>query len=1179
MVMPPSIRAWYPYDCIVCIKFMLKKQEYHTFYDKLDFGICLISADPQEKILFANTKLLQFYDCPDASVFMHLTGGYFRGMRTVDDTSAASLSGILGKVQNSSSFTYTYRTLAGHFRMAEAFVTHSELDGQPIFILQVLSSEMLSYVLQSDGLTGLLGRNDFFKKALDLSDQNRKQHILSQYCPVFFDVTNFREYNRSFGIHAGDQLLRQIADALLKAFPGQAIGHLAADSFAALLKKDGLVERAESICEKINGRINDRNILLKCGIVYVAEDASRQWLINSFDMAKIAYNSIKSDVTQCCAIYTDAMGEQIDNRLYVIKHIDEALKKGYIKVYYQPVVRTLTEELCGFEALARWEDPEKGTLCPDIFIPVLENSRLIDRLDAYIISEVGRMFRERLSAGLPVVPVSFNLSKLDFTLMDPLEVLERTVKKYDLPRNYFNVEITESVMVWNRQNLKNIISKFHRAGYTIWLDDFGSEYASLNALHNYSFDVLKIDMGFFQNFDDKSRKIITSIVTMAKSLGMHTLAEGVENKEQYLFLKSIGCGKIQGYYYGRPLPYSNALTDSNTKGLHMETQTDHDMLETAEMINVACDSPVAIAEYTPSRIRLLTANTAYLKALNSVHSRDLGSSNRYLDLPSSPTKSRFQSFMKQVYANNSGSLTYVDSGQYLQVSMTWIAGTKDHWLGKASLTNLSSINMLGPAKRLDSIIRNLELLYDGLYYLNMQKDQIEVLDCVHPKVKPGIVFHSILESFRIYADELVHPADIKRFLAFIHPDHIYMMAEKSGSAETADLFRIKREDGSWRWTTFHALVLMKTPSRDILLAEQEDLWERHPNRSWLLPDFLKSFALSDPSQKTQGTTLTEPDKLLFHESNANEAIMMGMSEPDPSTGIQKTIAKIAKSLEAERLLIFERRDDSSVFCTYEWHQKRLAPLKSALTCLRHEDVQPLYALFELQQVARIPDYPEFIRKNPALHLPIKNIRNMVSGQLMMAKQVMGFTMVINSSDETFQTASQVLSTLTSFLSIMIRNRNTLQHMEEQSVRDPLTGALNRRGLEHFIASYKGTGYLTLLAGDINNLKSTNDTLGHHAGDMLIQRTAEILMNCTDRDHTFRTGGDEFLLIQEGMNTSGVKDLVHKIRTLTLSSGIDIALGYYVHQGPVTNPDPLLAKADTAMYEEKKRCHRSRRAQH
>lgn len=1158
---------------------MFNTQQYHTFYDKLDFGICFLSVDPQERILFANAKLLQLYDCPDESSFMHLTGGHFQGMRIEEESSASSLSGILGEVQTTSSFTYTYRTLVGHFRMAEAFLTHSGLDGHQVFILQVLSSEMLSHALQADGLTGLLGRNDFFKKALEISDQNRQQHILSQYCPVYFDVTNFREYNRSFGIHAGDHLLRQIADTLLKAFPGQAIGHLTADCFAALLKKDDLIERVESVCEKINDKINDRNILLKCGIVYVAENASRQWLINSFDMAKIAYNSIKTDVTQCCAIYTDAMGEQIDNQLYVIKHIDEALRKGYIKVYYQPVVRTLSEELCGFEALARWEDPENGTLCPDIFIPVLESSRLIDRLDTYIISEVGRMFRERLSAGLPVVPVSFNLSKLDFSLMDPLKVLEQTVKKYDLPRSYFHVEITESVMVWNRQNLKRIISKFHNAGYEVWLDDFGSEYASLNALHNYSFDVLKIDMGFFQNFDHKSRKIITSVVTMAKSLGMHTLAEGVENKEQYLFLKFIGCGMIQGYYYGHPLPYSNALADSNAKGLQMETSEDRDMMKTAELVNIACDSPVAIAEYTPDRIRLLTANTAYLKALNSVHTQDLDSSNRYLDLPSYPTRSRFQEFMKQVYTNTSGSLTYVDSGQYLQVSMIKIAGSRDHWLGKASLTNLSSIDMLGPARKLDSVFRNLELLYDGLYYLNMQEDQIEVLDCVHPKVKPGTVFHGISESFRIYAEELVHTADVKRFLAFINPDHLYLMAEKSGSAEAADLFRVKREDGSCRWTVFRALVLMKTSSKDILLAEQEDLWERHPNRGWLLPEVLKSYGLSVPSEEASETDQSDNDNLLFYESNANDAIMMGMSEPDPSTGIQKTIAKIAESLKSERLLIFERRNDGSVYCTYEWHQEQLAPLKPALTNLRHEDVQPLYALFQLQQVARIPNYPEFIRDNPTLHLPIENVKNIVSGQLMMARQLMGFTMVINSSDETFQTASQVLSTLTSFLSIMIRNRNTMQHMEEQSVRDPLTGALNRRGLEHFIASYKGTGYLTLLAGDINNLKSTNDTLGHHAGDMLIQRTAEILMNCTDRDHTFRTGGDEFLLIQEGMEISGVKDLVHKIHALTLSSGIDIALGYYVHYGPVTNPDPLLAKADTAMYEEKKRCHRSRRSEH
>lgn len=250
-------------------------------------------------------------------------------------------------------------------------------------------------------------------------------------------------------------------------------------------------------------------------------------------------------------------GQPVDRdiRDYVTEHLEEALENHWIQVYYQPVIRTLTGELCGLEALARWVDPQVGFLSPASFIPVLEQARLIHRLDAYVLEEVCRMLRERLDKNLCITPVSFNLSRYDFDSMDVFSVVENTRKKYSLPRDFLHVEITESTLAQNAQNISQALDQLREKGYEIWLDDFGSGYSSLNVLKDYQVDLIKLDMGFLRNFTAKSRSIIASVITMAKDLGVKTLVEGVETKEQADFLAAMGCGRMQGYFLANPSPW------------------------------------------------------------------------------------------------------------------------------------------------------------------------------------------------------------------------------------------------------------------------------------------------------------------------------------------------------------------------------------------------------------------------------------------------------------------------------------------------------------------------------------------------------------------------------------------------------------------------------------------------
>ena len=162
------------------------------------------------------------------------------------------------------------------------------------------------------------------------------------------------------------------------------------------------------------------------------------------------------------------------------------------------------------------------------------------------------------------MPVSFNFSRTDFETCNPYEELQKAVKEYNLEPKMFRVEITESTLMSDPAKIKEQMTLFRKAGYEVLMDDFGSAYSSLATLRDFDFDEIKIDMGFMRNFSDKSKKIIRPMIMLAQSLDVHTLTEGVETAEQLSFLQQAGCERIQGYYFSKPIPYSEFLQKLKT---------------------------------------------------------------------------------------------------------------------------------------------------------------------------------------------------------------------------------------------------------------------------------------------------------------------------------------------------------------------------------------------------------------------------------------------------------------------------------------------------------------------------------------------------------------------------------------------------------------------------------------
>ena len=268
------------------------------------------------------------------------------------------------------------------------------------------------------------------------------------------------------------------------------------------------------------------------------------------------------------------------------------------------------------------------------------------------------------------------------------------------------------------------------------------------------------------------------------------------------------------------------------------------------------------------------------------------------------------------------------------------------------------------------------------------------------------------------------------------------------------------------------------------------------------------------------------------------------------------------------MLIFEERNDDTVSATYEWTAPGVYPLKEELQSIPRTELRALYARFVSDRLVMVSDMDAFLRENPGFSFRIHGVRSFVSGQLLLQNQREGFTLVVNPSEESFQTGSVLYSTLTDFIAVMVRNRNAIGELERRSLVDQLTGAGNRRALEQRVQAWQGDGVLGVVSVDLNGLKRTNDTEGHHAGDVLISETARILAECAGEGCVFRTGGDEFVVITEDLEERDILLLIQHMRMSAENNGISMAIGYSYARGKGTDFDALLTRADFNMYLDK-----------
>ena len=411
--------------------------------------------------------------------------------------------------------------------------------------------ESLERLATVDELTGLMTYSYFIQQSDILL---KEDNTPNKYAFLFFNISSFKIYNDQKGYLAGNIFLKNVGEIISSAFPGALVSRQADDHYVALVKNENLIEKFDLIREQVLELDVNLKPNLTIGYNIVIHDEDPRACV---EKARYANSFLKRANRNDYFSYNEKLHDEFQLVQYIVSHVDEAVEKGWITPYYQPVVFSHNGKLCGVEALARWIDPIYGFLNPGIFISALEDAHLAYKVDLAMLELVCANMRKVLDNGEKIVPTSINFSRGDFSIINiPDEVIKIT-KKYRISPEFLHVEVTESALLEEKADLPQAMAELRKNGFAVWLDDFGSGYSSFNAIKDYAFDVVKLDMEFLKGFDknEKSKPVIDSVIKMSNSLKMGTLAEGVETKEQMEFLKKIGCQRLQGYLFSKPISY------------------------------------------------------------------------------------------------------------------------------------------------------------------------------------------------------------------------------------------------------------------------------------------------------------------------------------------------------------------------------------------------------------------------------------------------------------------------------------------------------------------------------------------------------------------------------------------------------------------------------------------------
>jgi diguanylate cyclase (GGDEF)-like protein/PAS domain S-box-containing protein len=515
----------------------------------LDTDGHLVTMNPAAEKLFGYT--LEDHALPFVvEPFRETSRGYFR-------------KAVQGELQN-------FDTALRAPRAPRGEIVHLNLTLLPIMIDQEITGvyaigkditehkkvqQLNAFLAHHDELTRLLNRRGF--------EAHLREAIAGagKLAVMYIDLDRFKNVNDTLGHFIGDRLLEQISFRLQSHTGGEdKIARMGGDEFMVLCPSISEKE-AVSLARKLIKSMNEPffiqeyelYVTASIGISFYPEHGDN--VVELMKHADVAMYKAKDGGRNSFQIYTPSMDESSYHSFFMERDLRKALNQQEFMIYFQPKVDVESGRLAGAEALIRWHHPEYGIISPGNFIPLAEETGLIIPIGQYVKKSVCEQLVKWRSAGLPLVPVSINISAQRFLQRDFAQSFRELSAQYELDGRLLEIEITENSLMKNEEYVKQTIGELKEMGIKIFIDDFGTGYSSFSYLNTYKLDGLKIDQSFIRNISAQSENasITSAMIKMAQLLNMEIIAEGVETREELEFLREHGCHHVQGYFFGKPV--------------------------------------------------------------------------------------------------------------------------------------------------------------------------------------------------------------------------------------------------------------------------------------------------------------------------------------------------------------------------------------------------------------------------------------------------------------------------------------------------------------------------------------------------------------------------------------------------------------------------------------------------
>ena len=668
-----------------------------------------------------------------------------------------------------------------------------------------LSEASLQRKYNYDFLTGIPNMTYFFELAKAARINFHEKGLHCSMC--FANFNGLKYFNKKYGFKEGDKLIRYFSALLIKYFGSDRACRIDQDNFAFIAQSDKLEENLNDLFKELDRlRISVRVGIYPDTIGIVETSVA-------CDRARYACNTLKNSNESKFVRFDKSMLALETRRQYILDNLDKAIEENWIQAYFQPIVRASNGRVCDEEALARWIDPEKGMLSPAEFIPILEDEGLIYKVDLHMVDQVLHKMKEQEKKGFYVIPTSINLSRTDFDACDIVDEICKKVDAAGISRKLITIEITESVVGSDFDFIKDQVERLQSLGFSVWMDDFGSGYSSLDVLQSLHFDVIKFDMSFMRQFDNgnKNKVILTELMKMAIGLGIETVTEGVETEEHVEFLREIGCTRLQGYYYSKPNSFAEIVERYN-KGIQIgfenpeetdyyasigkinlydmssatseedDSDTENDSENLSQYFNTL---PMAVIEASEEGIRINRCNKSYRKFLNMIFGVAILGRFVKFDVMTANKEKGFYKGLEECSKN--GGKVFVEEQR--------TDGTSIHFLIRRIAVNpvtgvaANVVVVLGIIKNQNQgltyadIANSLSADYIYLYYVNLETEEYIEYSPDPTNEALAIERHGtdFFKTCREVAKDVIYKDDLEKIVNALNKENVVDSIDKHGS--------------------------------------------------------------------------------------------------------------------------------------------------------------------------------------------------------------------------------------------------------------------------------------------------------------------------------------------------------------------------------------------------------------